>query len=135
MACLLSRANDALLLAVTLYQSMCKFRKSINILLSLFLSCFTSSKIWTMHSSAIFCSRHCLKFLSRQMQVIGCSFVGRTFRRILYSGRLPKGCFSFVRGHVAEELWKNAESLLQSLCHLSEYQDKRILSTLSVLLP
>jgi len=32
MACLLSIANDALLLAVTLYHSMCKFRKCVNIL-------------------------------------------------------------------------------------------------------
>lgn len=108
MACLLSIANDALLLAVTLYQLMCKFRKYVNIFLSLFLSRFTSSKIGYDEFLSYLLLQALMKFLSRQTQVIGCSFVGRTFRRILYSGRPPKGCLSFVgqKGHVAEELPK-----------------------------
>lgn len=108
MACLLSIANDALLLAVTLYQSMCKFRKSLNILLRLFLSCFTSSKIGYDAFLSYLLLQALVKFLSRQTQVIGCSFVGRTFRRIFYSRRPPKGCLSFVgeKGHVGEELPK-----------------------------
>lgn len=108
MACLLSIANDALLLAVTLYYSMCKFRKSVNIFLSLFLSCFTSSKIGYDAFLSYLFLQALMKFLSRQTQVIGCSFVGRTFRSILYSRRPPKGCLSFVgeKGHVAEELPK-----------------------------
>lgn len=111
MACLLSIANDALLLAVTLYQSMCKFRKSVNIFLSLFLSCFTSSKIGYDAVLSYLLLQALMKFLSRQSQVIGCSFVGRTFRRILYSRRPPKGCLSFVgeKGRVDEELPKKCE--------------------------
>jgi len=108
MACLLSIANDALLLAVTLYKSMCKFRKYVNIFLGLFLSCFTSSKIGYDAFLSYLLLQALMKFLSSQTQVIGCSFVGRTSRRILYSGRPPKGCFSFVgqKGNVAEELPK-----------------------------
>jgi len=57
MACLLSIANDALLLAVTLYQSMCKFRKSVSSYHVLLLR-----KLDTMHSSATFCFRHWWSF-------------------------------------------------------------------------
>lgn len=111
MACLLSIANDALLLAVTLYHSMCKFRKSVNIFFKSLPIMFSSSKIGYDVFLSYLLLQALMKFLSRQTQVIGCAYVGRTFRRILYSGRPPKGCLSFVgqKGHVVEELPKKCE--------------------------